>query len=78
MKIKIYSPIKKLLFTLIFNLTLFLVLIMAIQNSSRKGKINLILNETVNLPVSFIIGISFLSGSVTGSLLSSYLDNKNI
>ena len=51
---------------------------MAIQNSSRKGKINLILNETVNLPVSFIIGISFLSGSITGSLLSSYLDNKNI
>ena len=78
MKIKIYSPIKKLLFTLIFNITLFLVLIMAIQNSSRKGKINFILNESVNLPVSFIIGISFLSGSVTGSLLSSYLDNENI
>ena len=78
MKIKIYSPIKKLLFTLIFNVTLFLVLIMAIQNSSRKGKINFILNESVNLPVSFIIGISFLSGSVTGSLLSSYLDNENI
>ena len=78
MKIKIYSPIKKLLFTLIFNLTLFLILIMAIQNSSRKGKINFILNESVNLPVSFIIGISFLSGSVTGSLLSSYFDNENI
>lgn len=78
MKIKIYSPIKKLLFTLIFNVTLFLVLIMAIQNSSRKGKINFILNESVNLPVSFIIGISFLSGSVTGSLLSSYFDNENI
>ncbi len=78
MKIKIYSPIKKLLFTLIFNLTLFLVLIMAIQNSSRKGKINFILNESVNLPVSFIIGISFISGSVTGSLLSSYFDNENI
>ena len=78
MKIKIYSPIKKLLFTLIFNLTLFLVLIMAIQNSSRKGKINFILNESVNLPVSFIIGISFISGYVTGSLLSSYFDNENI
>ena len=51
---------------------------MAIQNSSRKGKINFILNESVNLPISFIIGISFLSGSVTGSLLSSYLDNENI
>ena len=76
MKIKIYSQIKKLLFTLIFNITLFLVLIMAIQNSSKKGKINLIINETINLPVSFIIGISFLSGSITGGFLGSYIDNK--
>ena len=72
-----YLPIKKLLFTLIFNITLFLILIMAIQNSSKKGKINLIVNETINLPVSFIVGISFLSGSLTGGLLGSYLDNKN-
>ncbi len=76
MKIKKYLPIKKLLFTLIFNITLFLVLIMAIQNSSKKGKINLIINETIYLPVSFIIGISFLSGSITGGLLGTYLDNK--
>tara|TARA_B100000886_G_scaffold339398_1_gene304762 strand:+ start:3797 stop:4033 length:237 start_codon:yes stop_codon:yes gene_type:complete len=78
MKIKMYLPIKKLLLTSLFNITLFLVLIMAIQNSSKKGKINLIINETVYLPVSFIIGISFLSGSITGGLLSLYIDNKKI
>ena len=78
MKIKIYLPFKKLLFTLIFNASLFLVLIMAIQNSSNKRKINLIINETVNLPISFIIGISFLSGSLTASLFSTYFDDKNI
>ena len=71
-----YLPIKKLLFTIIFNATLFLVLILAIQNSSKKRKINLVLNETINLPVSFIVGISFLSGSITGSLLSSHFDDK--
>tara|TARA_B100000989_G_C19513446_1_gene460352 strand:+ start:1142 stop:1378 length:237 start_codon:yes stop_codon:yes gene_type:complete len=78
MKIKMNLPFKKLLFMFIFNVTLFLVLIIAIQNSSKKSKINLIINETVNLPISFIIGISFISGSITGSLINSYFDDKNI
>ena len=30
---------------------------------------NLIVNETVHLPVSFIVGISFISGSLLGSLI---------
>ena len=40
-----------------------------IQNSSNKRKVNFIISETVNLPISFIIGISFISGSITGKLL---------
>ena len=40
-----------------------------IQNSSNKKKVNLLINETINLPVSFIIGSSFISGSITGTLL---------
>ena len=41
-----------------------------IQNSSNKSKVNLIVEESVNLPISFIIGISFISGSLMGSLLN--------
>ena len=78
MKIKMYLPLKKLLFTFIFNVTLFLILIISIQNSSNKRKVNLLINETVNLPISFIIGISFLSGSITGSFINTYFDDKNI
>lgn len=78
MKIKMYLPFKKLLFTFIFNVTLFLILIISIQNSSNKRKVNLLINETVNLPISFIIGISFLSGSITGSFINTYFDDKNI
>ena len=51
-----------------FNLILFLMLIIAIQNSSKKEKIYLLKNESVSLPISFIIGISFISGSLAGSL----------
>ena len=67
---------KKLFFTITFNFCLFLLLMVGIQNSSNKTKINLIINETVNLPISFIVGISFITGSLTGGILSSNFQNK--
>ena len=64
----VYS-IKKVIFSLIFNTTLLLMLIIGIQNSGNKNKVNFILNESVELPISFIIGITFISGSILGSLV---------
>ena len=64
----IYS-IRKLIFTLIFNSSILMILIIGIQNSSNKNKVNLVVNETVDLPVSFIVGISFISCSLLGSLM---------
>ena len=60
--------LKKLLFNFTFNISLFCLLIIAIQNSSNKSKVNLIIDETIELPISFIIGASFISGSIIGSL----------
>ena len=62
--------IKKIFFPITFNTTLFLFLIIGIQNSSNKSKVNFLINETVNLPVSFIVGVSFISGSILGNALS--------
>ena len=53
-----------------FNLSLFLILMIGIQNSSTKRKVNVIVSETVKLPISFIVGISFISGTLAGSLLN--------
>ena len=61
---------KKIFFIFTFNLSLFLILMIGIQNSSNSKKVNLILEETVNLPVSFIVGISFISGSIIGSFIT--------
>ena len=69
--------IKNLLFLVTFNLSLFLVLMVGIQNSSSKRKVNLIINETVRIPISFIIGISFISGSLTGGILTINRSNKD-
>ena len=33
------------------------------------------INETINLPISFIIGVSFISGSVIGGILSPNILN---
>ncbi len=61
---------RKFLFSFAFNSSLFLFLIIGIQNSTTKNKVNLFIDETVNLPISFIVGTSFLSGSILGSLLT--------
>ena len=70
------SIIKKIINTTAFNGCLFLILIIGIQNSSNKSKVNLIFNNTVNLPISFIVGTSFISGSIIGSLICLSFDRK--
>tara|TARA_B100000123_G_C25488652_1_gene322497 strand:- start:370 stop:531 length:162 start_codon:yes stop_codon:yes gene_type:complete len=39
-----------------------------IQNSSNKSRLNLYQIETINLPIGFIVGTSFLCGSLFGSV----------
>ena len=70
-------PIKKLFFNVTFNSSLFLILIIGIQNSSNKSKVNFLIDETIKLPISFIIGTSFISGSVIGSLMPLNFYSKN-
>ncbi len=68
---------KKVVLSFVFNVSLFLILIIGIQNSSNKGKVNFFTNKTIALPMSFIIGTSFISGSVTGTILSLIYGKKN-
>ena len=69
--------LKKFFFIATLNSALLLMLIIGIQNSSYKKKVNLFIGETINLPISFIIGISFITGSVTGSLITNNISRKN-
>ncbi len=62
--------LKKIFFIATLNSALLFMLIVGIQNSSYKKKVNLFISETINLPISFIIGISFITGSVAGSLIT--------
>ena len=68
--------LKKIIFIITFNISLFLILINGIQNSSTKKKVNFVFSETVTLPLSFIVGVSFITGSITGSLINLNFSNK--
>tara|TARA_B100000575_G_C22915239_1_gene531257 strand:- start:77 stop:307 length:231 start_codon:yes stop_codon:yes gene_type:complete len=61
--------LKKIIFNITINTTLFFILLIGIQNSSNKAKVNLLIVETVQLPISFIIGTSFISGSLLGGFI---------
>ena len=71
------SPnIKRTITQIIFNSSLFLMLFVGIQNSTTKSKVDLIIDETVPLPLGFIVGVSFIFGSVSGNFISINLINK--
>ena len=67
--------IKKLFYSAIFNSSLFVILFIGIQNSSNKRKVDLLINQTIELPISFVVGSSFILGSILGSFIE--LNNNN-
>ena len=68
--------IKKLFFTTIFNSSLFVILLIGIQNSSNKTKVNFLINETIELPISFVVGSSLIFGSILGSFIDFNMTKK--
>ena len=67
---------KKLFYIFTFNCSLFLILMVGLQNSSNKKEVNMVVKKTINLPIGFIVGVSFLSGSITGSLITTNFKSK--
>ena len=68
--------LKQVIYSITVNFCMFLLLMIGIQNSANKSKVDLLVNKTVQLPISFIIGSSFISGSLIGSLISINLIKK--
>ena len=67
---------KKLLYSAIFNSCLFVLLFIGIQNSSNKSKVDFLINETIELPISFLVGSSFIVGSILGSFIAINMNNE--
>ena len=70
------KTIKKLLHSAIFNSCLFVLLFIGIQNSSNKSKVDFLINETIELPISFLVGSSFILGSILGGFIDFNVNKK--
>ena len=68
--------IKKTFLATIFNSCLLIFLFIGIQNSSKESKIDLLIDETIELPISFIVGSSFILGSILGSFLGFHIKKE--
>ena len=62
---------------LLFNLILFVFLFIGIQNSNNKKNVFFLKYESVEVPVSFIAGSSFIFGSLYSNILISLFSDKN-
>ena len=65
------------IYSLLVNIFLLLFLLFAIQNSQKKNVIKIFNIETIELPISFILGTSFVTGSLSGNLIYSILSFTN-
>ena len=63
--------IKLLTFNIICSIFFILFLCLGSQNLDKRYRLNLLLNETVELPSGFIIGIAFSLGFISGGLTAS-------
>ncbi len=77
LNVDMQSLLRKIFFTFTLNLSFFLILMIGIQNSSTKRKVNLLINKTISLPIGFVVGISFISGSLIGSLYNIESKDKD-
>ena len=62
----------------LINLLFLIFLILGIQNSFETSKIKFLNYKSADMPISFIVGTSFITGSLVGNLIFSIfkIDNK--
>ena len=62
----------------LINLFFLIFLILGIQNSFETSKIKFLNYKSADMPISFIVGTSFITGSLLGNFIFSVLkiDNK--
>ncbi len=59
--------------SIFFNLLLLAAIILGIQNSDESKKIRFIKYESFQMPVSLIVGTSYISGSLFANFFSAIL-----
>ena len=68
------------LLTLNISMAVLLIFFLCLgsQNLSKKYKLNFLINETVPLPIGFLVGTSFTLGTLSGGLTSVLMIKNKI
>ena len=64
-------------YSVFLNLVLFIVLMIGIQNNHEKKSMDFLIFKTIDLPIGFIIGTSFIFGSLSGNFYNSIIKINN-
>ena len=72
------QKLKLFTFNITSGILLILFLCLGSQNLDRRHSIDLVVNETVELPNGFIVGISFAIGFLSGGFTSILMMKDNI
>ncbi len=56
---------------LIVNLTILTLVFLGVQNAHKKNAIKFLFYKSIDMPLGFILGISFITGTSTGSTLTN-------
>ncbi len=62
------SKVSVLFLNLLVNFVMFSLLFLGVQNANKKNAINFLSYQSVEMPLGFILGVSFILGTTTGSL----------
>ena len=65
------------IYSVLANTLLLFFLLFSIQNSQEKKVLKLFNKETIELPISFILGSSLLAGSLSGNFINSICNFKS-
>lgn len=66
----------RIIHPLLFNSFLFIFLFLGIQNSNDKQKVFFYKYSSIEIPISFIAGSSFIFGSLYSNILTLLLQEK--
>ncbi len=69
------TKISFLFLNLILNLVIFSLLFLGVQNANKKISINFLSLKSIEMPLGFILGVSFILGTTTGGLSPLFSDN---
>ena len=73
-----FFKLKLLSINLISGLLLIFFLCLGSQNLNKRHSINLLINETVELPSGFLIGISFAIGYICGGVTATMMTKNDL